>query len=82
MFYYRNGAEVEAAPGGVIDTHDADRDDGAVNIYIKLRTRNRAYALGESIIITANDFYEIAMACYFFATDLGSKLPTLPPAAI
>jgi hypothetical protein len=42
-------------------------------------TRSREYALNEPVIITQRDFYEIAMACFIFASDLAQKLPSNAP---
>lgn len=81
-FYRRGHEEVELAPGEVIDTHSPDNPFGKgeeVPIFLNRVTRSREYALGEPIIITASDFYEIAMACQLFASDVAAKLPTLPP---
>lgn len=81
-FYRRDDEEIELAPGEVIDTHQPNNPFGkgeVVQIYMNRVTRSREYALGEPVVITASDFYEIAMACQLFASDLAAKLPTLPP---
>lgn len=81
-FYRRGDEEIEVAPGEVIDTHEPDNPFGkgeGVQIYMNRVTRSREYALGEPVVITASDFYEIAMACQLFASDVAAKLPTLPP---
>jgi hypothetical protein len=80
MFYRRGNDEVEIAPGEVIDTHvpgNPFNRDEEVPIYMNRVTRIREYALGEPVVITASDFYEIAMACQLFASDVAAKLPTL-----
>ncbi|WP_143761356.1 hypothetical protein [Sphingobium chlorophenolicum] len=80
IFYRRGDTEVEVAPGEVIDTHeinDPAHVGKEVPIYISRVTRVRTYALSEPVIISASDFYEIAMACHFFASDLTGKLPTV-----
>lgn len=81
MFYYRGTLEVELKVGEVIDTHDPANQFATgqeIPIYVKRVTRSRTYALNDPVIITASDFYEIAMACHMFAADVASKLPTLP----
>lgn len=81
-FYHRGDEEIELAPGEVIDTHKPDnpfeKGEG-VQIYMNRVTRSREYALGEPVVIAASDFYEIAMACQLFASDVAAKLPILPP---
>ena len=82
MFYKRGDEEIELAPGEVIDTHAPDNPfgmDEEVPIYMNRVTRSREYALGEPVVITASDFFEIAMACQLFASDVAAKLPTLAP---
>lgn len=83
MFYHRGEAEIELMPGEVIDTHEPDNPFGKgedVPIYMNRVTRTRTYALDEPVVISASDFYEIAMACYLFASDVAAKLPILPSA--
>lgn len=82
MFYMRGEEEVEIVPGEVIDTQQEDNPLGKgemVRMLGKRVTRTKAYALADRVTFTANDFYEIAMACVLFGQDLASKLPTLPP---
>ena len=84
MFYKRGDEEVELRVGEVIDNHapDAPFPPGEeVAVYGKIVDRVRVYRLGERVVITNTDFHEAAMACHFFAGDLVSKLPTLPPIA-
>jgi len=81
-FYHRGDEETELVPGEVIDTHKPYNPFGKgedVQIYMNRVTRSREYALGEPVVITASDFYEIAMACQLFANDVATKLRTLPP---
>ncbi len=84
-FYMRGKQEIEVVPGEAIDTHDPENSFGEgeeVPIYMNTRVmRSREYALGEPVIITASDFFEIAMACQLFASDVAAKLPTLAPVA-
>lgn len=76
LYYMRAGEEIEIAPGDVIDTQDQPIE---VPILLRRVTRSKTYESGERVTFTANDFYEIAMACYLFASDLGSKLPVISP---
>ena len=81
-FYKRGDHEIELAPGDVIDTHASDNpfNEGEdVPIYMHRVTRSCEYALGEPVVITASDFFEIAMACHLFASDVAAKLPTNAP---
>lgn len=83
MFYMRGEEEVELQVGEVIDTHAEDNPFGGneqVSIFMKRVTRSREYALDEPVVIGQRDFYEIAMACHMFASDLATKLPTIQPA--
>lgn len=78
-FYMRGEEEVEMVVGEVIDTHSPDNPIGQgeeVPIYMKRVTRTREYAFDEPVVITSRDFFEVAMACHMFASDVASKLPT------
>jgi hypothetical protein len=79
MFYMRGNEEVEIALDVPIDGDNPFGEDGEVQIYMGRVTRSREYALGEPVVITQEDFNEIAMACQLFAADLAAKLPKLPP---
>ena len=76
-FYVRGEEEVELMPGEVIDTQAPDNPFGKeeVPIYLRRVTRSREYALDEPVVIRASDFFEIAMACHMFASDVATKLP-------
>lgn len=80
----RGEDEVELIPGEVINPvsseqqNESDRKEH-VQIYGKLVTRERIYKLDEAIVISSSDFYEIAQACHFFASEIASKLPTKIP---
>lgn len=81
VFYSRGDTEIEIAPGAAIDTHDPGSSFGkgeGVSLFINRVTRTRTYQLDEPVVISASDFYEIAMACQLFASDVAAKLPTLP----
>jgi hypothetical protein len=76
-FYLRGDEEVELRPGEVIDTNTPDNPFGKeeVSIYLRRVTRSRDYSLDEPIVIDASEFFEIAMACHMFASDIATKLP-------
>ena len=79
-YFLRGEEEVELAPGIVIDTHQIGPPFGTgetVEVYMRRVMRQRDYQLGEPLVISAADFYEIAMACHLFAADLTAKLPTI-----
>lgn len=81
MFYKRGEQEIELALGEAIDTHDASNPFGIgedVPIFMDRMNRSRQYALHDPVIISPSDFFEIAMACHLFASDLAAKLPKLP----
>lgn len=70
QFFYRRGdEEVKLALGSV------DEQNEEISVYFKLVTRSREYDLGEPVVISADDFAEIAMACHLFASEIASKLP-------
>lgn len=82
LFYECDGEEVEVVLGEPIFSTKRLNVSGEPSVEgaaIKLGrvTRRREYSFGEPVIITASDFYEIAMACEIFATDLVVKLPKL-----
>ena len=81
-FYMSGEEQIEVIPGEAIDSHDPDNPfgkDETVSIYVKRVTRSREYFLGDPVVITASDFFEIAMACQLFACDVAAKLPTIAP---
>ncbi|AZO61222.1 MAG: hypothetical protein E5Y51_05585 [Mesorhizobium sp.] len=80
MFYYRNGEEVELAPGEILDTYQTDSFAAGegVQILMKSVTRSREYAFNDPVVVLASDFFEIAMACHMFAADVATKLPSAP----
>lgn len=78
-FYLREEEEVEMVVGEAIDTHSPDNPFGKeeeVAIYLKRVTRSREYQLYEPVIIGDRDFFEIALACQMFASDVAAKLPS------
>jgi hypothetical protein len=80
-FYQRRGDEVEVVPGEAVN---ADDGEPSVTLFMRLNLRQRRFALGERLVLTASDFDEIAFACYHFGSQLAASLPKLPeqPAAI
>lgn len=75
--YMRGEEEVEMLPGEAIDTwQEGHRLEEDTTLYMKRVTRSREYALNEPVAITQRDFYEIAMACFIFVSDLAQKLPS------
>jgi hypothetical protein len=72
IFYRRGDEDIDVVPGQTVDTGDG-KDE--VQIFMRLESRSRTYKIGERIVFNANDFNEVAMACHFFAGDLGRKLP-------
>lgn len=58
---------MELAPGSVTEEE--------ITVLLNRVTRSREYALGEPVVISADDFVEIASACHFFAEEIASKLP-------
>jgi len=77
IFYQNGDSEVEIGPGVVIDTHSDDNPFGKEEVEILMRrvTRLKEYALGERVVIEPRDFFEIALACHLFASDVAAKLP-------
>lgn len=62
--------------GEAFDTHQINSDLSAVRqIYIKRVVQERVYNLFDAVVIDARDFFEIALACQMFASDLATKLP-------
>lgn len=77
LFYNRQGEECELKVGEIIDTWAPENSalTGEVQVLARLATRQRHYELGDRVVIDEKDFFEIAMACHFFASDLAAKLP-------
>lgn len=75
IFYRRGDEDIDIVPGQTVDAGDG-KDE--VQILTRLESRSRTYKIGERIVFNANDFNEVAMACHFFAGDLGRKLPLRP----
>ncbi|MBL8659086.1 MAG: hypothetical protein JNM75_04940 [Rhodospirillales bacterium] len=71
LFFRRGEEEVEV-------TKNSDKFCGeseGITVFLNRVTRSREYALDEPVVISADDFAEIAMACFMFASDIASKLP-------
>lgn len=69
----RDGAEIEVAAQFHIEAGEV--------IQIKRATRSREFGLGEVVSFDATQFQEVALACWFFANDIGTKLPRFGKAA-
>jgi hypothetical protein len=67
IYTEQNGEEVELGVG----QHFTE----ATTVKMKLDIRRREFALGNRVEFTAAEFGEIAHGCWFFAQDLGTKLP-------
>lgn len=67
VFAKTESGEVEALPGTLFDASD--------QLMFRLTTRERAYRVGERIDFSAEEFGEIAMACWIMAQDIASRLP-------
>jgi hypothetical protein len=74
----------EAGLGLIVLVEAPNRDDFEIvmmcewrlaRLFLRRVTRSRDYALDEPVVIEANDFFEIAMACHLFASDVATKLP-------
>lgn len=70
-FFMRDGEEVELERGQFFEAETA--------ISIRRDTRERFFAIGSRVTFSAEEFDEIAMACWFFASDLSQKLPAIVP---
>ncbi len=80
LFYLRGDDEVELVPGEAIDTHDPENEalGEGVPILMKRVTASREYKLNEAVQIGEREFFEIAMACHFLASEIAQKLPGQP----
>jgi hypothetical protein len=76
-FYERRGEEVELEAGALVDAEDGQPD---VMLMMRLDLRRRRFDLGSRISFTASDFDEIAFACYYFGSQLATRLPKLDDA--
>lgn len=77
FFYVRGGEEIEIEIGKAIDTHSNENPFGKEEVTIMMRrvARSKMYRLGENVLIEPIDFFEIALACHLFASDVATKLP-------
>lgn len=76
IYYVRGGDEIEIPSGEISDTHEIHKDiDKERSIFVKRVVQERDYQLGEPVQIGGRDFFEIALACQMFASDLATKLP-------
>lgn len=68
MFIEREGEEVELYPNMRVEAGEL--------VVFRREIRERDFRVGERITFNAAEFDEIASACFFFANDLGHKLPS------
>jgi len=71
MFYLKDGSEVELQSGHAVNDGS---ESAEVQIYFKLDIRERRFGLGKRIILSADDFNEIAFACNLFGTTLHARI--------
>lgn len=64
--------------GKETEVYEGQFFEKGAELYLGRETRIREYAMEEAVVISAADFYEIALACHLFAVDLATKLPDLP----
>lgn len=62
---------------GEIEVHQGLKVEEDTHLKLRRGTMTKSFGVGERITITANDLNRIAQACFYFATDLRSKLPTV-----
>jgi hypothetical protein len=74
LFYERHGEEVELEAGSAVDAGDGKPD---VMILMRLDVRRRHFRLGERLVLSIDDFNEIAFACFQFGSQLAMTLPKL-----
>jgi carbamoylphosphate synthase large subunit len=67
IFFVKDGQEIEVAMGQRFKEETA--------ISIRLVTRERFFSLGSRVAFSREEFDEIAMGSWLFASDLASKLP-------
>jgi hypothetical protein len=77
-FYERRGEEVEIEAGAAVNAEDGQPE---VMIMMRFDVRLRRFNFGERLALTVSDFDEIAFACYYFGTQLATRLPKLPPSS-
>jgi hypothetical protein len=74
IFYERHGEEVELEAGVPVNAGDGQAE---VQLLRRFDVRQRRFVLGERLALTASDFDEIAFACYYFGSQLATRLPKL-----
>jgi len=76
VFFKAESEEIEMLTGESFDTHQINADLSVPrSIYVRRDVRERIYALHDPVMIGARDFFEIALACQMFASDLATRLP-------
>lgn len=73
IFYMRGGKEIEVRAGEPIEGDDG----GGATIKMRMGTGSREFRLGQRVLFSADEFQEIGLGCWAFASDLANKLPTL-----
>jgi hypothetical protein len=71
IFYKRQGSEVELVAGEQVEPGD---DRAEVEIFTRLEARKRSVSIGERLTFTLPEFNEVAFACHFLGTQLGTRL--------
>lgn len=67
FFVMKSDKEIELFAGQHVEAGTA--------IQMRREIRTRSYKVGEQIAFNPGEFHEIATACWFFASDVGAKLP-------
>jgi hypothetical protein len=71
VYVERAGEEVEVAAGTRVQRGE--------NIIVSTTFREREWQLGSRVTFSPEEFQEIALACWHFANDIGTKLPDVKP---
>lgn len=74
VFYLEDDQEIEIFTGEVINTEKDHVFEKDTAVLLKRVNASRTYLEGEPVIIGQRDFFEIALACQMFVSDLAQKL--------
>jgi hypothetical protein len=74
FFYHRRDEEIEVDGPARVDAEDGEPE---VALLMRLDVRLRSYKLGERLALSVVDFDEIAFACYYFGSQLATRLRKL-----
>jgi hypothetical protein len=69
--HFRDGAEIDLYEGFAVEAGEA--------LLMRLMIRARQFKVGESLVLSAADFDEVAFACSHFGTELAQRLPKSSP---